>query len=102
MTGTACCPYSATPLEGVMHQHLIGVHVRSIAIGAVLACKLSPKHGWSISFIRRMTCGIAKLELSVGFSGVALATAFWLLVKPGIGQTFDGVPQMLAFSGFYV
>ena len=102
MTGTTCCPCFATPLDGVVHQHLIGVHVRSIAIGAVLACKLSPKHGWSISFIRRMTCGIAKLELSVGFSGVALATAFWLLVKPGIGQTFDGVPQILASGGFYV
>ena len=98
MTGTACCPYSATPLEGVMHQHLIGVHVRSVAISAVLACKLSPKHGWSISSIRRMTCRIAKLELS----GVALATAFWLLVKPGIGQTFDGVPQIPASGGFYV
>jgi hypothetical protein len=81
-----------------MHQHLIGVHVRSVAIGAVLAGKLSPKHGWSISSIRRMTCRIAKLELS----GVALATAFWLLVKPGIGQTFDGVPQMPASSGSYV
>ena len=85
-----------------MHQHLIGVHVRSVAISAVLACKLSPKHGWSISSIMRTTCRIAKLELSVGFSGVALATAFWLLVKPGIGQTFDGVPQILASGGFYV
>lgn len=45
MTGTACCPYSAALLEGVMHQHLIGVHVRSVVISTVLACKLPPKHG---------------------------------------------------------